>query len=87
MATKEEEYDAIFYYLKSKRYPSGLVNKNSKRNFRRKVMDNYRIQDDELYYHKKGSEDCKKVPQTQKERERIIEACHSETGGIHSNYN
>ena len=49
-------------------------------------MDNYRIQDDELYYHKKGSEEWKKVPQTQKERERIIEACHSETEGIHSNY-
>ena len=29
----------------------------------------------------------KKVPQTQKESERIIEACHSETGGIYSNYN
>ena len=50
-------------------------------------MDNYKIQDDGLYYHKKGSEDWKKVPQTQKEWERIIEACHSETGDIHSNYN
>ena len=49
-------------------------------------MDNFKIQDDELYYHKKGSEDWKKVHQTQKERERIIEACHSEIGGIHSNY-
>ena len=26
MATKEEEYDAIFDYLKSKRYPSGIPN-------------------------------------------------------------
>ena len=87
MATKEEEYDAIFDYLNSKQYPTGHVNKNSKRNFRRKVMDNYKIQDDELYYHKKGSEDWKNVPQIQKEREQIIKACHSETGGIHSNYN
>ena len=51
------------------------------------LLDNYWIQEDELCYHKKGSEDWKKVPQTQKERERIIEACHSETGGIHSNHN
>ena len=30
-------------------------------------MDNYRIQDDELYYHKKGSEDWKKGSNSERE--------------------
>lgn len=81
MAADEDEYDAVFEYLRTKRYPMALKDKNSKRNFRRKVMDNYKIEDDQLHYHKKGCEDWKKVPQTQRERKRVIEACHTETGG------
>jgi hypothetical protein len=85
MATGEEDYEAIYQYLRCGVYPAGVTEKNSRRNFRRKANDNYMIKHGHLYYHKKGGKEWRKVPQTRKERERVLESCHTDLGGMCSN--
>jgi hypothetical protein len=81
MATGEEDYQVIYKYLQCGEYPAGLSEKNSRRNFRRKAIDNYMVKRGHLYYHKKGGKLCKRVPQTKKERERVLESCHADLEG------
>ena len=82
MATEEEEYDAVFCFLRSGHYPAGF-SKNKKRALRRKATNNYKVKKDQLLYCPRGGSSWKKVPRFRKERERIIEICHALPEGIH----
>ncbi len=53
MATEEEEYDAVFHFLRSGQYPAGF-SKNEKRALRRKAKDNYKVEKDALFYRPRG---------------------------------
>ncbi len=81
MATEEEEYDAVFHFLRSGEYPAGF-SKNEKRALRRKAKDNYKVEKDALFYRPRGGSSWKKVPRFWKERERIIDVCHVLPEGI-----
>ena len=72
----EQEYDKIYKYLHCKQYPE-RISKDQKRNFRRKCLNNYKIQKGILYYHAKGSAEWKQVIASKKEQDRIIKACHA----------
>ena len=72
MAT-EEEYDHIYAFLSNHEYPAGF-GKNEKRALRRKVH-NYKVNHGVLFYLLK--ENWRQVPHTNKDEQRILEACHA----------
>ena len=58
--------------------------KGEKVNFRRKVMNNYKIYSGQLYYKKTaddGSDGCVEV-RTEYEKIRICKSCHEGVGGM-----
>ena len=76
MATGEEDYN----FLQYGQYPADY-NKNQKRNFRRKALNNYEVKKGLLYYHQNGSKVSKQVPRSSKDKQRIVNACHSSAEG------
>ena len=83
MAAGEIEYEDIYKFLHYNEYPSNM-DKNQKINFRRKAHTNYMVKTGHLYYCKKGTtNEWKRVPQSRKDRDRIVEACHASLEGIH----
>ena len=51
--------------------------KIKKRNFRRKALNNYEVKKGLLYYHQIS----KQVPRSSKDKQRIVNACHSSAEG------
>ena len=88
----EEEYHAIYQYLVFKRYPNGL-SKNEKRMLRRRAKEHYRMKNGRLLYSAVGrsrskaitdkgkSRAWKIVVKTEEERKKILQSCHSGSGG------
>ena len=58
MATEEEEYDAVFCFLRSGHDPAGF----SKRALRRKATNNYKVKKDQLLYCPRGDSCSRKYP-------------------------
>ena len=78
-------YEDIYKFLQRGQYPPEL-NKNEKRNFRRKANNNYRVDRGLLFYHHKDSTEWKQVPRNCEEKERILESCHTlQKVGVQSN--
>ena len=76
MAAGEEDYEEIYQFLQYGQYPSDL-DKNHKRNFRRKAKNNYKVERGLLFYHHKNSSEWKQVPRNSKDKERILASCHT----------
>ena len=80
MATQtEDDYEAIYNFLCHHQYPAD-VTKCQKRVLRRRATANYTVKGGLLFYRKKdgeGSGEWKRVPQSIRERKRILESCHS----------
>ena len=72
------DYNDIFTYLESKEYPNGF-SKNQKRVMRRRCKD-FQIKRGLLYYTSKADTggDCRQVPRSNEEAQRIIKSCHDE---------
>ena len=89
---KMEEYDEVYSYLESGTYPEGL-SKDSKRNWRRKCKENFKIENGQLY-HRKGERKPLNEQQeqqepawrlcikTKEEKERILRSSHSTATGM-----
>ena len=84
-----EQYDDIFEYLQNNTYPEGL-SKDSKRNWRHKCTENYKIQEGQLFHRKstrskskeqKDESEWKRCVRTQEEKERMLKSCHSSATG------
>lgn len=80
MATREDDYENIYQFLQYGKYPEDM-DKNQKRNFRRKAKDNYKLDKGILYYHQRGSSEWKQVPRSWKDRKRILASCHASAEG------
>jgi len=71
------DYEVIYNFLHHHQYPADIT-KSQKRVLRRKAITNYQAKGGLLYYRKKkGSGEWKQVPQSIRERNRILKACHS----------
>ena len=72
----EDEYDSIYGFLQSLKYPSGYL-KHHKRHLRRKCGDY--VVDSGVLYHKKesGIIEHLRVPRGVQDKERILHSCHS----------
>ncbi len=57
MSTEEAEYPNVFNYLSAQEYPADLSGKDEKRNFRRKCKGNFKLEDGQLKYRKKGTQE------------------------------
>ena len=87
-----EEYVDVYAYLESNKYPEGLL-KDSKRNWRRKCRENFKIENGQLFHRKgdrkavkeqeqeHGSNEWKLCIKTSEEKERIMRSCHSSVTG------
>ena len=67
-------------FFSTGQYPADL-DKNQKRNFRRKANNNHKVERGLLYYHQKDSSEWKQVPRDSKEKERILASCHASVEG------
>ncbi|KAL5477308.1 hypothetical protein EMCRGX_G024090 [Ephydatia muelleri] len=76
----DDEYDALYKFLYEHVYPANINEKDKKRAFRRKALG-YKVERGRLCYYHKSSKSWKQVP-SEKERQRILNACHAlPTGG------
>ena len=74
-------------YLQRGEYPSGL-DKGEKANFRRKCKNNFKFEDEVLYYRKHSSkaeadQDWRVCVRRLEDKARIIESCHNGPTGGH----
>ena len=76
MATMEAEYDLIYHFLCHREYPSGYT-KNQKRSLRRKVDTCYKMDNGVMMFFHTTTGLWKQVPRSEKDKERILGACHS----------
>ena len=86
----EKDYEDIFRYLVLKSYPND-ASKNQKRILRRRAKEHYKIRSGKLLYSARGktkaldrgrsSRDWKIVVKTKEERRKVLESCHSGSGG------
>ena len=72
-------------YLKNARYPEGL-SKGKKANFRRRVRNNFKLEDGILFYKhaQESTEDAtvwKTCVRSESEKDRITKSCHEGVGG------
>lgn len=81
MDAAEREYDEVFNYLSAQEYPATASTKDKKRNFRRKCRDNFKLEDGQLKYRKKGSEDWRVFIARRQDRRRILQNCHGSALG------
>ncbi|KAL5479238.1 hypothetical protein EMCRGX_G022734 [Ephydatia muelleri] len=76
----DDEYDALYKFLYEHVHPANINEKDKKRAFRRKASG-YKVERGRLFYYHKSSKSWKQVP-SEKERQRILNACHAlPTGG------
>ncbi len=73
----DREYQSVFNYLSAQEYPATLSSKDEKRNFRRKCQDNFKLEDGQLKYKKKGTEQWRLFIARKDDKLRILRSCHS----------
>ena len=76
----DDEYDALYKFLYEHVYPVNFNEEEKKRAFCRKAWG-YKVERDRVFYYHKSSKSWKQVP-SEKERQRILNACHSLPTGI-----
>ncbi len=77
VTTEEAEYRNVFNYLSAQEYPLEVSSKDQKRNFRRKCKDNFRLEDGQLKYRKKGTQEWRVFIARKEDKDRILQSCHS----------
>ena len=70
----------LYKFLYEHVYPANINEKDKKRAFRRKASG-YKVERGRLFYYYKSSKSWKQVP-SEKERQRILNACHALLTGI-----
>ena len=76
----DHEYDALYKFLYEHVYPANINEKDKKGAFCRKASG-YKVERGRLFYYHKSSKSWKQVP-SEKERQRILNACHALPTGI-----
>ena len=72
-----QEYQDIFSYLSGQEYPVALNSKGEKRNFRRRCLDNFKLEDGQLKRRKKGTQEWRVVIANKDDKQQILRSCHS----------
>ena len=76
-----EDLTAVEAYLRRGEYPVGL-NKGEKANLRRRCRNNFKVENEVLYYKKARGEEWKICVRSEDEKKRIMESCHAGVGGM-----
>ena len=87
-----EEYEDVYAYLEKSKYPESLT-KDGKRNWRRKCLENFKVERGQLFFRKgqrkavqedvmgEREQQWKLCIKTSEEKERVMKSCHTSATG------